>query len=419
MKISAVIKQSIIALKANRLRSIFSILGIVIGVTAVVIILSMGQSLKGLVLSEVESYGKNMLDIAIKVPGAGELGSLTSMAQGVKVTTLKRQDIKDLKNEQRFPYINAVSGQAFGQEWTNYQDKEKQVLIYGCSPDFPEVFRTAKLAQGRFFTDEEEEGLAKVAVLGHNLKEDLFGQEDPIGKKLKIKGQNYKIIGVFESMDMMSMGGIDINDFIYLPLKTTLKLVLGIDYLSEIILSVESPDYFPRAKAEVAQMLRKNHNISDPAKDDFTITTMEEILNQINDISVVLNLLLGFLAVISLVVGGVGIMNIMLVSVTERIREIGLRKSVGASKGDILNQFLIESLVITSLGGLIGVILGIAFSLLSAVIIRSQGIGGWPLTISWLAIGVAFGVSMLVGLIFGVYPARKAAQLDPINALRK
>lgn len=419
MSITEIIKQSILALKANRLRSIFSILGIVIGVTAVVIILSMGQSLRGLVMNEVESYGKNVLDIAVKVPGASEVGSLTSMVQGVKVTTLKRQDIKDLQDKNRFPYITGVSGQAFGQEWINYQDKEKQILIYGCSSDFPEVFQIAKLESGRFFHDQEEESLAKVAVLGHELKKDLFGKENPIGKKIRIKGNNYKIVGVFESMDMMSMGGIDINDFIYIPLKTTLKLILGIDYLSEIVLTVEDTSYFPRAKQEIAQLLRKNHNISDPDKDDFMITTMEEILNQINDISVILNLLLGFLAVISLIVGGVGIMNIMLVSVTERTKEIGLRKSVGASKKDILNQFLIESLVITGLGGTIGVILGILISLLSAVVVRAQGISGWPISVSWLAVIVAFVISMAIGLIFGVYPAKKAARLDPITALRK
>jgi putative ABC transport system permease protein len=261
--------------------------------------------------------------------------------------------------------------------------------------------------------------LAKVTVLGSGLADEFFGESDPLGKKVKLKGQNFKVIGVLEPQGMFSsFGGIDMNDFVYLPLQTALKEVLGIDYLSEIVLTVASEEYLLQAEEEIARILRRNHNITDPDKDDFMITTMEEILEQVNEISVILNLLLGFLAAISLLVGGIGIMNIMLVSVSERTREIGLRKSLGATRKDILGQFLIESLVITGLGGFIGIFLGIANSLLGAIVARTQGLA-WPLTISWLAIIVAFFVSMAIGLIFGLYPARKAAQLSPIEAMRK
>lgn len=419
MNLLSILKQSIIALRASKLRSAISILGIVIGVTAVVIILSLGQGLRGLVANEIETFGPNMLDIAVNIPGTSQMGTITSMVQGVKITTLNLDDVKDLKDKSRFPYIEAVSGQAFGQGWVNYKNKEKKVLFYGCNADFPIIYKMAEIARGRFFDQNEDDGLAKVAVLGNGLAEEFFGESDPLGKKVKLKGQNFKVIGVLEPQGMFSsFGGIDINNFIYLPLQTALKKVLGIDYLSEIVLMVAGQEYIPQAEVEIAQMLRRNHNITDPDKDDFMITTMGEILEQVNEISVILDLLLGFLAAISLLVGGIGIMNIMLVSVSERTREIGLRKSLGATRKDILRQFLIESLVITGLGGFIGIFLGIGSSLIGAMAARIQGLA-WPLTISWLAIVVAFFVSMAIGLIFGLYPARKAAQLSPIEAMRK
>ena len=419
MNLFLIFKQSIIALKTNKLRSFFSILGIVIGVAAVVIILSLGQGLKGLVTSEVEAFGPNLLDIAIKIPGADQISTAMSMVQGVKITTLKHKDVEALKDKERFPYIESVAGQAIGQEWVAYGGEEKQVLIYGTSADYPQVMKIAKIANGRFFNQSEDDGLAKVVVLGSGLVEKFFDGKDFLGKKIKIKGQNFKIVGSFEPQGGVIMGGIDINDFLYIPLQTVLKQILGIDYLSEIVLVIKDQSYSTQAIEEISRMLRKNHNIKDPAKDDFQITTMTEILDQVNQVSVILNLLLGFLAAISLLVGGIGIMNIMLVSVSERTKEIGLRKSLGATKKAILWQFLIEGLVITCLGGFIGIIIGIVISLITSFVVRAQGLSGWPITISWLAIISAFLVSMAIGLIFGIYPARKASKLSPIEAMRK
>ncbi len=420
MSLNSILKQSITALMANKLRSVFSILGIVIGVSAVIIILSLGQGLKGLVTNEVESFGSNVLAITVKIPESGQIGTLFSAAQGIKITTLKLKDVQDLQNKENFPYIEAVTGQAFGQEWVTYQNKDKKVLIYGGSPDLLEILKTLEVEKGRYFNKAEDDSLAKVALLGNNLKEKLFGQSDPLGKKVKMGGKSFKVIGYFEPYGGMSFGGVDINDFIYIPLQTTLKEILGIDYLSEVDLVIQNESYFPRAISDISRLLRKNHNIKDPTKDDFQITTMTEIIEQVNEISVILNLLLGFLAAISLLVGGIGIMNIMLVSVSERTKEIGLRKALGANSEDILYQFLIEALVITGLGGLIGIIIGIANSLLASLVIRTQGgLSAWPITISWLAIIIAFIVSMAIGLIFGIYPARKASRLNPMEALRK
>ncbi|MBU2264571.1 ABC transporter permease [Patescibacteria group bacterium] len=419
MKFLTVAKQSVIALKANKLRAFFSILGIVIGVAAVVIILSLGQGLKGLVTNQIEAFGPNLLDIAVKIPGVNQTESISSMVQGIKITTLKTKDVDGLKNQQIFPYVVAVNGQAIGQEWVVYGNKERRVLVYGCSPDYPLIMKTAKMAVGRFFSDAENDSLAKVSVLGSTLAEKLFGQESPLGKNVRMKGMNFKVVGVFEPQGgMMSSSAMDMNDFIYVPLEVTLKEILGIDYLTEMHIDVSDQQYVDRAIADISRLLRRNHNITDPDKDDFEIFTMAEILKRVEEVSVILNLLLGFLAAISLLVGGIGIMNIMLVSVSERTREIGLRKSLGATAKNILWQFLIESLMITGLGGVIGIIFGIIVSTLIGLIVRTQGLPDWPLTISWLAVFGAFFLAALIGLIFGVYPARQAAKKSPMEALR-
>lgn len=419
MKFLAVARQSIIALKANKLRSLFSILGIVIGVAAVVIILSMGQGLKGLVTNEMNAFGPNLLDVAVKIPGVSQTQSVASMVQGIKITTLKTKDIKDLKDPKAFPYIAAVNGQAIGQDWVVYGNKERRVLVYGCSPDYPKIVKTAKLASGRFFNDEENDSLAKVVVLGSNLANKLFDQENPLGKNVRLKGINFKVVGVLKPQGgMMSSAAMDMNEFVYAPLEATLKELLGIDYLMEMHIDVNDEKYIGRALSDVSRLLRRNHNITDPDKDDFEIFTMAEILKRVDQVSVILNLLLGFLAAISLLVGGIGIMNIMLVSVSERTREIGLRKSLGATADNILWQFLIESVVITGTGGIVGIIFGIAVSTLVGLVVRTQGLPDWPLTVSWLAVFGAFFLSAVIGLAFGVYPAKKAAQKSPMEALR-
>ena len=429
MNLKAVYRQSIISLKANKIRSLLSVLGIVIGVMAVVIILSAGQGLKGLVTNQVESFGTNILQIGIKIPGVSQLGTFSSIAQGTTVTSLKPSDAEALRNKERFPYIENVSSLMTGQDWATYRNREEKSMILATDNEYMDIDQMAEVKMGRFFTRDESITVSRKVVLGHGVAQELFGRtcsvmaeedqwcgENPIGKKIKMNNQSLEVIGVM--VERGSRAGFDYDDIIYLPIETAHKLILGIDYLVEIDVRVKNESYFPQAKAEIESLMRRRHDITDPDKDDFSVMTMGEALETINEISLILDLLLGFLAAISLIVGGVGIMNIMLVSVAERTKEIGLRKAVGATKKNVLLQFLIESLVITGLGGLTGVIGGMIITVLSSLAIKTQ-LTDWPIAISWLSIVLAFMVSASIGLVFGVYPARQAAELDPIEALRK
>jgi len=418
MNFTSIFKQSVVALRANKLRSIFSILGIVIGVSAVVIILSLGEGLKGLVTGEVEAFGSNVLDIAVKIPGAGQVGSLISMAEGIKVTTLKVRDVRALQDKEAFPYIEKVTGQAFSQDWASYGGNEKKVLIYGSSPDFIEIFKTIKIKEGRIFNQDEDNSLAKVVILGSNLRDKLFGQEEALGKKIKLKGLNFKVVGTMEPYGGISFGGVDMNDMAYLPLQTTLKEVLGIDYLSEIALSIKDESYTARAIADISRMLRKNHNIADPDKDDFFVETQAEAMETVSTITNVLTLFLAAVAAISLVVGAVGIMNSMFTSVLERTRDIGVMKAIGSRNSSILLLFLIESGAIGMIGGILGVLIGLGLAFGIGFIAAATGV---PLLLIKVNVGlVLFGLvfALLVGMGSGLLPAIRASRLQPVDAPR-
>jgi len=428
MNFSSILKLSFIALRANKVRTALSVLGIVIGVMSVVIILSVGQGLKGMVMNQINQFGQGVMEVAVKVPGKEKMGTIASIVQGITITTLKTSDAEAMRDKNRFPYIESVSSLIVGQQWISYKDKEDYSMMMGTDYDYINIDSMMKIDKGRFLSKEESSITARSIVLGSKAAEKLFGQpcpigtakgqfcgEDPIGKKIKLKDQSLLVVGVLKSRG--STFGFDMDDIVYIPIETANKLILGIDHLMEIDLRVTNSKYFPQAKAELTRLMRQRHNILDPSKDDFQITAMDEVVKTIADVSLITNLLLGFLAAISLLVGGVGIMNIMLVSVAERTREIGLRKALGAKRKHILSQFLIESLIITGLGGAVGAAAGILLSIISCLGIRTQ-LPEWPITISWEAIIWAVGVATALGLIFGIYPARQAAKLDPIRALR-
>jgi len=406
---------SIAGLKANRTRTALSMLGIVIGVAAVIVIVSVGQGLKVLIVDQINVFGENMMSVQVKVPGSDYGASMQSMAEGTVITTLKYDDVEAVRDKKRFPYIKAVSGYSAGTEWATYQEKEKQIMFIASDAYYPEIDGQAKVAQGRYFTNEEERGMAKVAVIGSGVAKKFFGEGETIGKQIRIKKNNFKVIGVMQDRGMMMM--FDYDDMVYLPLKTAQKFITGIDHLVEFAIVLEDDRHFAQAKAEISQLLRERHNIDDPAKDDFEVMSMDQIVEIVNTVTSLISILLGVLAAISLIVGGVGIMNIMLVIVAERTREIGLRKALGAKRKDILNQFVMEAALISVFGGIIGIILGIVISFLVTLVAGVYNFN-WPFVVSVEAIVISFVVAAGFGILFGWYPASKAAKLNAIEALR-
>jgi len=402
-------------LKANKTRTALSMLGIVIGVAAVVVIVSVGQGLKVLIVNQINVFGENMMSVQVKVPGSDYEASMRSMVEGVTITTLKYGDVEAVRNKKRFPYIKSVSGYSSGMEWATYREKEKRVMFVASDAYYPEIDGQLKIARGRYFTNEEERGVAKVTVIGSAVAKKFFGDQNPIGKQIKIKKINFKVIGVAADRGMVMT--FDYDNLVYIPLKTAQKLITGIDHLVEFAIVMEDNQHFAQAKAEISQLLRERHNISDPTKDDFEVMSMDQVVEIVNTVTGVISLLLGLLAAISLTVGGVGIMNIMLVIVAERTREIGLRKALGAKRKDIMNQFVLEAALISVLGGIVGIISGIVFSFLVTLAVRVYNFD-WPFVVSIEAIIISFVVAAGFGIIFGWYPANKAAKLNAIEALR-
>ncbi len=412
---SKTLKLAITGLVANKTRTALSMLGIVIGVAAVIVIVSVGQGLRVLIVDQINVFGENMMSVSVKVPGSDYGASMQSMVEGTVITTLKYDDVEALRDKKRFPYIKAVSGYAAGMEWATYREKEKQVMFVASDAYYPDIDGQLKVAQGRYFTNEEERGMAKVAVIGSKIASNFFGEENPIGKQIKIKQINFKVIGVAVERGMIMT--FDYDTMVYLPLKTSQKLITGVDHLVEFAMIMEDDQHVAQAKAEISQLLRERHNISDPSKDDFEVMSMDQIVEIVNTVTDLISLLLGLLAAISLLVGGVGIMNIMLVIVAERTREIGLRKALGARQKDILNQFVTEAVLISVFGGLIGIIFGIFISLVVTLAVRAYDFD-WPFVVSFEAIIIAFIVAAGFGILFGWWPAKKAAKLNSIDALR-
>lgn len=428
MRFNELIKSSLETLKINRGRTILTTLGIIIGITAVIAVFSAGESIKAFMSKQLEMFGSDIIWSEIRVPSqkrsaTGEAegqqesvswGSETavSMAQGTTITTMKQKDIEDIK---KLSNIKDAYGGVMGQEKITYKNQTKTSFIWAVSASFINIDQ-GKVEIGRFFTEEDERSQALVAVLGQKTKEKLFNNENPLGKNIKIKKRNFKVIGVLKEKGAIT--GFDMDDIVYLPLQTAQKQVLGIDYIMFLAGQLKNPELGEVTVEEVRQVLRKNHNITDPAKDDFEAILMEKAMEMVSKIMDVVSLLLIAIAAISLIVGGVGIMNVMYVAVSERTKEIGLRKALGASEKNILNQFLLESVIVAFFGGLIGIILGILISYFISFGAEKAGFT-WPFVISFKGIFTGFFFSAFIGIIFGFWPARKAARLDPIRAIRK
>ena len=386
-----------------------TMLGIIIGVMAVIIVMSVGAGAQSLIINQVKSLGSNLIGV---LPGKSDEKGPPASVMGVLITSLKEDDIEALLKE--YPHFIAATGYVKGTDTVVWGDQKTDTTFVGVNAALPEV-EDAKVASGRFFTDDEDKGSARVAVLASQTAKDLFDDQDPIGQQIKIKKTSFNIIGVMAARGSSGMQNQD--NQIFVPITTAQKLLLGIDYISFARLKVDSADHIDDAMDQANVILRERHKIDRPEDDDFSVRSMAQSLDAITKITNALKFFLAAVASIALLVGGVGIMNIMLAAVQERTREIGLRKALGAKNRHIVQQFLIESIGITFIGGIIGIILGILISYIVAKVAQNMGYD-WDFAISISAIVVGCVVSVGIGLIFGIVPARRASQLDPIEALR-
>ena len=395
----------------NKVRSFLTMLGIIVGIMSVIVVMSVGAGAQSLILNQVKSMGSNLIGV---LPGKSDDNGPPASAMGVVVKTLTLEDVEKITSAKDFPHIIAGTGYVRGTDTLTWGENKTDTTFIGVSADLL-VVEDTDVAKGRFFEEEEDRTQARVVVLGSVVAKDLFGDENPVGQQIKIRKSSFNIIGVMRARG--SSGFQNQDNQVYVPINTAQKILLGIDYVSFARFKVDAAENVDSSMTYVEQVLRERHRIDDPEKDDFSVRSMSQGLDSILKITNALKVFLAAIAAISLVVGGIGIMNIMLAAVEERTREIGLRKAVGAKKRNIVTQFLIETVMITFLGGFFGMLLGILISATVAQIAVSMGYN-WDLVISIWSILLGTGVSIGVGLLFGIIPADRASKLNPIEALR-
>ena len=406
MKFQDILEETYIALSANKIRSGLTVLGIVIGISSVIAMVSIGQGAQGSIEASIQSIGSNLIIVS---PGqARGVGSQVSQGRG-NARTLTQADADALTAQ--ITSANAIAPELTGRYQVTTKGKNTNTSIVGTVPAYPSV-RNIEIDEGSFITAGQVQSLAKVAVIGPTARDDLFGLDagSVVGQTMRIKGMEFRIIGVTKSKGGSGFGSQD--DMIFIPISSAQKFFAGDDYVTTISIQAPSPDTMTTIQEEVTALLMERHKISDPTMADFSVLNQSDLVSSASSITTTLTLLLSAIAGISLVVGGIGIMNMMLTTVTERTREIGLRKAIGAKRAGISMQFLTEAVVLTFVGGVGGVGLGwlIAYGFSSLGIIQTS--------ISTASVLLAFGVSAGIGIVFGYYPAQRAARLNPIEALR-
>lgn len=403
-------KIAAIGLKTNKSRSFLTILGIVIGIMSIILVMSLGQGAKGLIVGEIQSMGPKTIAI---VPGRQPQGPTDVLS--TFTDSLKQRDIDLLKKKENVPHLVEIMPIMFGSETAAYGNETYRPTIFGVTELFSQIYNVYP-NEGQIFTDDDVKSYANVVVIGSKVKNQLFGNDEAIGQKIRIKNRNFTVIGIFSNKGQSSF--LNFDDAAVIPYTTAQQYIFGIKYFNRIVAEADSEANVNQTAEDIKTTLRISHNITDPSKDDFFVETQAQAMQIVDSVLNVLTLFLTAIAAISLIVGGVGIMNIMLVSVTERTREIGLRKAIGATEKDILAQFLSEAVLLTVIGGLIGILLGAFFSFIASVILTKVAGLNWTFTFPVSAALLGLGVSALIGLIFGIYPARKAALKNPIDALR-
>lgn len=395
------------SLRHQKLRTFLTMLAISVGIAAVIMIMAAGEGLQRLVLGQLDIYGADTFNIEVRVPQQGSFGGA-----GITVTTMKEKDVEALR---KIPNVAVAYGFLTGQEVVSYGSEIKRVMLFGQGAAAPEVEKIV-FTSGRFFTQDEEDSLAQVAVLGSKAAEQLFGDEGAAGKTIYIRGKPFRVTGVLASRGAAFF--LDLDGIIILPVKTMQKKLLGIDYYSAISGKFRDVKQSSSTVERMEEALRDNHSITDEKKDDFEVQTVEQAMATVSTVANGITILLVALIGISLIVGGVGIMNIMYVSVAERTFEIGLRKSLGARSKDVLWQFLAEAVLVTLGGGIVGIAVGALLALAVYAVALKFGLK-WVYSIPFFSIVLSLGFSGAIGIIFGLYPAKRAAALNPIDAIRK
>lgn len=411
MKVSDPIKIAYRSLTASKLRFFLTVLGVVIGVAAVIMVMAIGASAQKLVLSQVENVGSNLVGV---LPGASEEKGPPASALGIITTTLKNDDLQAMRERKNVPHLTALSGYVSGSATVESNVDSFEMSYQGVSPDLLDI-ENISVKEGRFFFPEEENDLSRVVVLGATRAQELFPDREPVGETVTIKKIPFKVVGVLEERGSAAFSNPD--SLVYVPLETAQKLLLGIDYLNFVRGKVDQTENIDRTMEDMRTLLRKRHHIDEGEEDDFSVRSTAAALDVLTSITDVLKYFLIAIASLSLLVGGVGIMNSMLISVSQRVREIGLRKAVGARPVHIILQFLIESSFVTLIGGCIGIVFGVLIAYLAALIIPRLGYD-WKFLVPLSSLAIGFGVSTAIGILFGLYPALKAAKVSPMEALR-
>ncbi len=412
MRLKYSIKTSVNGLRTHKTRSALTILGIVIGITSIIMVMSLGTGAQNLILGEIQgTMGSKVIEIR---PGKEPKGP-TDMMGIMFLDSLKQKDVDALNKKANAPTITGVMPLVVGSETITYGSETYSAAYYGVNELATRMYNMVPV-DGRFMTQDEVKGFSDVAIIGSKVKEELFaGQDKVLGEKIRIKGKNFRIIGVLPEK---GSGFISFDTVVIIPYTTAQQYVSGKKYFQHIVVEADSEANVLRTIEDIKITLRNSHGITNSENDDFSLGSQADALKMVGSVMDTLTLFLVAVAAISLVVGGVGIMNIMLVSVTERTKEIGLRKALGATDNNILTQFLLEAVILTAVGGLVGIILGSGLSLITSILIKRFAGLAWTFSFPWSAGFLGLGVSSLIGLVFGIYPARQAAKKSPMEALR-